>query len=378
MILQPQKPAARSAVRSRSGRVAVLTALVGVVAFQLAYHVPLRVLYPKLFDIEYVNKVTNLRAKLAVKPKDQPLILALGSSLTAMALRPDALVENEPPDARHPLVYNFAVNSAGIVPQLLFLQRLLNDGIRPDWVLVESWPPFFCNSERTDPKRIIQWPVDRLLWRDLPTLARYHWSGHQLRQEWRAVQASPWYAHRHRLQSWLVPSWVPKTQRVDHTWKHIDGTGWECFPEYVEFHKSFYPDNADYMRTLRPTVQYWADKEICEDLHAALLELIELCRQQQIGVVVIWPPESSYFRECYTPEMAQRFAQWQARLRNETGVAMVNARDWVDDRKFVEGLHTNPEGATQFTRRLEQEVIRPIAEGRMGRTGGPSLEPSAK
>jgi hypothetical protein len=356
----------KRAGRRYRGRVAVVTALVGIVAFQVAYHVPLTLLYPRIFDLEYVDKLSHLREHMAAKPKDQPLVLGMGSSLMAMALRPGALTDTESADSRHPLVYNFALNSATIVPQLLFLQRVLNEGIRPDWVMLETWPPFFMRSDRSDPRRHPQWPADRLLRQDLPTMARYHGVGHQIRHDWRTVQISPWYSHRHRLQNWLVPSWVPNAKRVDHTWQHSDATGWECFPEYIEFHKPLYPDNPACIESIPKTMEYWADKEICEEFNAALLEVIALCRKNDIGIVLIWLPESSFYRDrSYAPPLMERIARWQQRLTEETGVPIINARDWVDDRNFVEGLHTSPEGATQFTRRLEREVLRPIVEGRM-------------
>jgi hypothetical protein len=63
----------------------------------------------------------------------------------------------------------------------------------------------------------------------------------------------------------------------------------------------------------------------------------------------------------------ERVNGWHARLIQETGVPIIDARHWVDDLGFVEGFHTNPEGATVYTQRLEREVIRPIREGRIPR-----------
>jgi hypothetical protein len=379
MVLQMSEHIRQTARRKPRGRLAVVTALVAIVAFELAYHFPLMQLYPRLFDFEYVDNLNYLRAQAAAKSKDQPLVIALGSSLTAMALRPSVLAETEPINVGHASVYNFGINSANIIAHLLFLQRILHDGIRPDWVLLETWPAFFMLSERNDPRLHWHWPIDRLERRDLPTMAHYHGKGHQLRSEWRAVQLLPWYSHRNRLQNWLVPTWVPKAKRVDHHWIHSDSFGWECFPEYIQYFKPLYPDNPIFVQSIPKSMEYWADKEINEVLHEALLETIALCCKHRIGVVLLWPPESSHYRDKgYPPVMMQRITRWQQRLTEETGVPLIDARDWVDDRRFVEGLHTNPDGATQFTLRLEREVLQPIVAGRMTRAHPPSRQYGAR
>lgn len=369
MIEGPQALLSRAAQQRRRGRTAVLTAALAFVALQAAYYFPLTTLCPQLFDVEYANKLASLRAKLAVKPAEQPLVLGLGTSLTALALRPDALVETEPADARHPLVFNFGINNTNIIMHLLCLQRLVREeGIRPDWVVLDIWPGFFTFDKHERP---LHPAIERLTRRDIRTVARYHKNPHELRQEWRAVQWCPWYTRRHRLQSWLLPRWVPEDKRVDHLWRYTDAWGWDHFPAYIEHCKQLYPRDPAYLNGIAQSMKTWSQRAITEDLHGALVELIELCAQEKIGIVLMWLPEASQYRNGYTPAYRERIRRWHARLTEETGVPIVDARTWVADDGFVEGHHTNPEGATVYTRRFEQEVLHRIAAGTMPRPHAP-------
>jgi len=324
--------------------------------------------------MEYGNKLIHLRAHLARKPKDQPFILALGSSLTAMELRPDTLTCCQPADPRGPLVYNYAINGSTIVVQLIYLHRLLAEGIRPDWVLVEVHPQFFLDSEKVDPRRIEHLSSIRVQWQDLSLFARYHPNPHQLRQDWRSAQCWPWYLRRHMLQNWLVPSWISRKNRVEELWNHIDTWGWEWFPSYLSQVKPHFDQPAG-AETILKIMEEWQPLPINEDLHQAMREFLALCQREKIRVVLIRVPESSPFRNGYSSALTQRINRWYARLREETGVPIVNARDWLADPDFIDGLHVTPEGATHFTQRLESAVIQPLLTGTMP-ASGPMMEVS--
>ncbi len=341
------------------GRGAVLWAVLSFVALQAAYHDPLSRWWPQLHDVEYANKRDGLRALAQGRTADRPLVVGLGSSLTAMALRPGVL------EASGPVVYNHAINSGSIIVQLLCLRRMLDEGIRPDWVLVETYPPFFLSSEDTDPRRIEHFSSLRLEYRDFSLINRYHGNPHRARRKWREVGCCPWYYHRHMLQNWLLPSWVPQKKRSDHLWSHFDAWGWEVFPHLLDMFKAGYRNPA-FAAGIRAMVEKWNTRVINEDLDHVLGELIELCRRERIGVVLVWVPECSYYRDAYSPELMRRTDAWVARLRQDPAVHFVNARDWVDDADFVEGFHTNPAGAAVYTRRLGREVLQPLLGGSAG------------
>ena len=358
--MQRQGFASRKTLAVRRGRWAVLWALGGFIALQLAYHFPLAHWLPQIRDVEYGNKLADLRQHLADKPSDQPLVIAFGSSLTAMALKPTELATCQPTNPQGPLVFNYSINSGMVMVQLLLLRRLLADGIRPDCVLVETQPLFFLSAGKDNPRRKIRdLPATRVEWRDLPVLERYYWHHRQFENEWRLDQAAPWYSHRHLLQNWLMSTWVPQKKRIDNTWIHTDNWGWLVWPELIERCR----DNYRLPNVWEPVHHYvegLSHFEVNDIMDSTLRELIGLCQRENIRVVTVWVPESSHYRGHYSAALTQRIDGWFQRLQAETGVPFVNARDWVADEDFMDGWHVAPEGATTYTRRLETEVLQPI------------------
>src|ERR1700694_1744320 len=128
------------------GRSAVLSGLFLFVAFQAAYYFPLAHLLPQLHDAEYGDKLTHLRNQLAAKPKDQPSVVALGSSLTGWGFNPAALTSVKPGSPDGPVVFNFSITSGGVIVELICLRRLLDDGIRPDLVVLETHPQYLFRA----------------------------------------------------------------------------------------------------------------------------------------------------------------------------------------------------------------------------------------
>src|ERR1051325_7902208 len=132
----------RAALQRRSA----IGVCVGVACFfvaQAAYHYPFASWWPRLRDGEYSQKLVALRKEIAAKSADQPLIIAFGSSLTSLGLRPEALDSCRPSNPVGPLVYNFGMPGTTVIGQLMCLKRLLAEDIRPDWVMVEIYPPHF-------------------------------------------------------------------------------------------------------------------------------------------------------------------------------------------------------------------------------------------
>ena len=75
---------------------------------------------------------------------------------------------------------------------------------------------------------------------------------------------------------------------------------------------------------------------------------------------MVWVPESSFLRTSYHPDGARRIGAVVERLRTAHRAEVVDARDWLADPEFVEGLHANPAGAHAYTTRLDREVLRRI------------------
>ncbi len=343
-------------------RASVIWGLSIFLVLQAAFYFPLSFQCPQMVDPEYGLKRLHLLEELTKLKKDQPFIMALGTSLTGMALRPDALTTCRPNNPDGPLVYNFGINGALSVLQLVHMKRLLGDGIHPDCVLLEVCPRLYLSNDSTDPARRQNILTQYIQYQDFPVLSRYHWNTHQVRTEWRKMKVSPWYSYRSYIQDWLLPSWVPKVQRMDRAWRHFDAWGWEAIPELFEEFKKIYR-SPEWLKAVQDTFDLWNKQDYNVDLLSALREMVKTCHDARIRVIVVRMPETSYYREGYSHAIRGRFDQFLADLRAETGVTVVDAEGWVpDDAEFWDGLHVSEDGATTFTRRLESEVIRFITK----------------
>ena len=356
-----QHVASKKAAAVRRGRAAVLWAAVAFVCLQAGYHYPFSSWCPEIHDPEYARKERRLHTLFQEKSPGRPFIVGLGSSFTAMGLRPTELRQFAPRNPDGPIVYNFAMNGCGVVVQYICLQRLLADGQRPDWVLIEACPHLlFDGTNQNDNAQFIA--VSRVKRPDLALLARYTANPHQMRVQWRAVQFSPWLSHRHPIQNWLLPDWVPDGKRVDHMWSHTDEWGWELFPEYIEKAKLFYR-TPKFESDVRRLLDGLDKVELSKEVRHAYDDLIALCRQEKINVAVIRMPESTHYRLGYGDRLKRDFANFYAHLNAIATVPVVDASDWVEDGDFLDGGHLAPSGATVYTRRLERELLLPIARG---------------
>ncbi|MDB5309151.1 MAG: hypothetical protein JWO38_3353 [Gemmataceae bacterium] len=333
----------------------VLSLLVSVVALQVAFHYPLAAVFPQARDVEYGKKLTRLRKVAAARPPDRPLVVAFGSSLTAMGFCPETLPGQTGTGPGRPLCYNFAMNSSGVVVQLLCLRRLLAEGIRPDLVLIE-FSPYFLHLPHNlvnDGEFI---PPARARQGDFAVLDRYHPAPARFRADWRGCQLFPWVSYRNNLQLWAAPDAVSKARRVDHLWRHTDRWGWEFLPEAIARLGCYYlyPEPCQFLR------DYWY-KMTGEPTHpgmeAAFCELVDLCNLEGLRHVVVWVPESSFIRTSYHPDGTWRVAAFIERLRTTHRAEVVDARDWLTDPEFMDGHHPNPAGAHAYTTRLDREVL---------------------
>ncbi len=342
-------------LRRRSGSPAAKLAWgAGIfLASQVALAVALSTCWPALRDPEYGRKLANLRRLVAAHP-GRPLVLVLGSSRVAMGFRPDVLAE----DARGPLVYNFSLVGSGPIMQLLCLDRLLDDGIRPDRVFIEYWPAFY----NQDPVHAEECRVDvnRLGRRDLAVLGRYHSDPRALHRQWWEAQAVPALSHRFVLLNQWAPAWLPWTIRKDHEYNGLDGLGWLPWP--------FPPNPAQYPECVRAAWRQCAPRLgpgcLAPLSDRALRDLLALCRRQGIAAALVIMPEGSVFQSWYPPGLRAAVEDYLRRLGRECRVPVIDARAWAPDADFVDGFHLLPGGADHFTRRFGREVLQPLLAGR--------------
>ena len=333
-------PSAKSSARRRARRV-VLAFVVAVVALNLGFGALLDFGPPHLRDPEYGWRLQALRERLKENP-GRPLVLVIGSSRTAMGVRPD-VVEN----GRGPLLFNLSLAGAGPATQLMLLRRLDHEGITPAAVVLEYWPPFFRGdgAYREDARL----NPTRLRPEDGPTIDEYFADPVETKRRMAESRRLPFVAHRKPLLDRFAPGWLPHTERGDAMFARLDGWGWLPGRETTtaEQRDAGWPHVFGYYWPLYRT--YRVDENQDRALRASLAH----CRARGIPVTLAYLPESQRFQGLKTGDAAAVADAHLAAVRRDTGASVIDARDWItDDDSLPDGFHLTRAAAAAFTRRL--------------------------
>jgi hypothetical protein len=342
----------------RSARLALVCALLAFLTLQLGLAVAIERWLPELRDPEYAYRARRLQRR-ALNTAERPLtVVMLGSSRTTLGFKA-AQVERPLSEALHQpvIAFNLGFTGAGPLMQLIDLRRLLTLGVQPDLLLIEVLPPLLAGQ--TGEHELYRLPLNRTWLGELGILKRYGRQSFEMYAAWWNDWPIPWYSHRYAIVSRFLPACLPYQRRMD--WAFVtDDSGWAAAPvnqlspaqqrQAVENARHEYSVYLDAFRIGGPA---------CQALH----ELLDLCRQRQIGVALVLMPEGSEFRSLYSPAAWQQIDTFLAETSHKFGVPLVNAREWIADDNFTDSHHLLLRGATVFTERLGREVILPLLEG---------------
>ena len=230
---------------------------------------------PRLRDPEYGKRLASVHARAAENP-NRPLVLALGSSRTAMGVRPDVLAD----ETAGPLILNLSLAGSGPVMELMAFRRALADGVKPAAVLVEYWPAFlhevggYHEQARLDVARLR--PVDR------PLVREFFFDPEAAEKTMREQRLNPWYGHRRSFINQLSPSLLPTAQRSEAMWVSIDEWGW--LPGRIG------ATAAEHEKGVATTAGYYvplfAGYEVSPVADRALRQLVAECRGNGIPVAL--------------------------------------------------------------------------------------------
>jgi hypothetical protein len=346
------------------GKRIVLWTLVCFAASQMALSLYLVKRRPEVRDPLYGLRLCSLRTKRAESPK-APLFLILGSSRVKYSVWPGAMKvhgrEGEPP----PVVYNFGVNGLGPIRELMYLRRLLADGVRPDWLLVEVWPPLWPEAGYFTESRMVL-GEDDLRWRDIPLVGRYFLKEQGVVRYGLRKWLLPISDYRGRLLEATAHVLLPHAQAresAEHVrdWLPKDDTGW--FP---------LPWGATTAEGRRRAIEHGAEemKPLVDPLNidprsdSALRELLTECRRHDIQVALILMPEHSRTRGWYPPQAHELVGSYLNRLRQDYPVPIVDTRAWAPDEDFADYCHMGTNGVPAFSERLGREVVQPLIDGK--------------
>ncbi len=338
---------ARSACRS------VCWGLLFFALFQVFLALVLELWWTSGRDPFYGTKVARLKSRLRQAP-DARLVVMLGSSRTGDGLRAAPWEADLVRQLGQSLViFNFGMPGAGPPGQLLQLQRLLAEGIKPDLVLVEIMPPLLDDRLGGDPQRLA---AERLSYRDLEQLRRYPLHTHSLRQAWRQARAVPWYGQRFNVLSMVLPTILPLRLRQDG-YVRCDGCGWVA-PAVTHPAPAQRQRLSEVgMQSYRPILQSF---QLGPASSQAVRLILEECRKRHVKTALVLMPEGPYFRRAYSERVWQQLNPFMEQLCQEYRTPLVNARCWMDEESFFDSHHLAADGASRFTQRLGHEWIVPL------------------
>lgn len=337
-------------------RACVLWSLALFVATQVAVQIITQISCPYLRDPEFGYKLNRLSEQIAEEP-DRPLLVLLGTSRTGQGVRPGVMPDLRTADGRKPFVYNFSQVGSGALAELVTLHRLLDAGIRPNWVAVEILPALLGR------------PIDvfdsssgtcRLNWNDVRLLCRYVDDSFELKRRWLRDQLAPCFAHRFSFMNHYASDSMPWRLRLDH-WKHLDRWGWSdigtdsqplvLVPSALEVTRMTYFEDLQHLQ-IAPMQDH------------AMRDLIALCRKEGIPALFYLMPEGSLFRSWYAPAVNACINGYLTGLSKELGVPIVDLRTWMEDLYFGDSHHLYRKGASLFSQRFAPEVLGRLVQGK--------------
>jgi hypothetical protein len=320
-------------------------------------------------DLVYANKAALLEKHSAFRQLESRnlTVLAMGSSRTMCGLHAQRLGVSLSQDLNRPAAaFNFGIPAAGPLTMNLYLRRLLADGVRPSFVLIEVLPPFLAGqlgapmeARWLQPHRVLGTEFDHLesFGYSLPRAEPLSW------QRWLAGT----HVYRSALLSRNLPSWVPYEQLCDAS-NITDAHGWARTPVDRVTPEQYRKGLSIAWKQYHPAL---TDFEIGGASCIALRDLVELCRRENIPAALLLMPEGADFREWYTADTLTQIDSFLDELRRAFDMPIIDAREWNEGADFADGHHLLPGGAERFTDRIASELPRLANFPRITGGGGP-------
>ncbi len=325
-------------------RTAVVAGIISFCALQIALSNSIESDTLPIRDPIYTEKLSRLQKHpefwSARTNPARPRLIVIGSSRTQLLLDARRL---EP--GYH--AFNFGCSSCGPITQLLYLQRLMDAGLRADLLAIEIHPALLAELKEPFELRWLQshrlrpGESERLqtLGCDLDAISA---------DRCPLFQASSHY--RQALLNEFAPDLLPGSQAVRRnrtsdafgTVASIDAKPALRLELLANAKAEYQPAFAGYRPGGPATV--------------ALRQMVILARANHIRPILFHAPEASEFQSWYGATGNVRIREFCETLSVESATPLLNSRDWLPDGDFVDGHHVTPRGASRFTERLQTEL----------------------
>lgn len=335
---------------ARRGRTALVCGLACYVAFQFAANFAADFVYPAIREPEYGRKLTLLQSQLAQFP-NRPLLLVLGSSRTAYGIRPESLFDASADQT--PLVYNFGILGGGPLYELMYFERLLAAGVKPQWVVVEVHPGLLKLSPEMMAGQVP--PLERCDARDLIVLSGYLDQPADSWRTWLHYRSSAFFQFRSELMRCLAPGWIPAPPLPDTN--ALDTTtscGWVPGP-WPKPDDATLAARCDLVRHIySPSYRQF---EVSDRSNRALRQILDRCRQNGIATALLLMPEADELRDAEVTAAEEQIGRYLTALGREFDAPLIDASHWCASADFADGQHLLAEAAERLSVRLGEQVL---------------------
>ena len=338
-----QNRSQRSVRRNRRSRADVVWAIVSLFVLQIGFATALNTCLVNLDDgTTFASKSAQFRGQLENADQDSFVIAAFGSSRVMNGF--DAAgMESQVSENRggRTVVYNFGVPGGGNIYTFLSIEKLIQQGVRPDLILVEVYPILLRHGSEQD-----WFAGNEMRSKSFDNTERY--GVKPVSRPWFEEWLFPWHTYRFFVLNRVAPALLPMDLRENWAQK-ADEHGW------VSVDKQPVTETVDLQVA---QFQRCIDEfDLSPDTCRAVRDTIALCKQNNIQCKLLWMPEPEGIRNGYRPDVESQITGFFDKLEAEFGVQRIIARDWVDDRGFYDTCHLNREGAVWFTQRLSNQAI---------------------
>ncbi len=358
----------RRARSSRRSRYAAKTAcLSGLIVLLLVHSaVGLYLAIHQRDDHVYSNRSELFEKRLREVRDAQTLnVVMLGSSRVQHGISP-RLVEKQVEEAlKQPCVsLSFACAGSGPIAQWLYLRRLIDEGRKVDFLIVEIFP---TNMGLNDgqPVEALWLNPERIRPNEGPFLARYGLDESEVGESpfSRQAMVKSWDRWRFRILGQIDRRLVPRNVMLELE-TYGDSRGWWPITRTLAPPAKRPQRTASLLSTLG-FLERWQPAPM---VHAALCDMLRECRNRGIHVVLTFMPEASEFRSRYSPAAMEDIHRYLDSLQREWHVSVAFAQDWLPDSAFMDAHHLYEDGAAEFTARFCRERLLPymtrsLAEG---------------
>jgi len=312
---------------------------------------------PEWRDPEFGHRLRQLRKWKAEAP-NRPLVLILGSSRAQMGISPRAM--DMPNGSNDPLVYNFGYRGASPLWTWLILMRLLDCGIKPEFVVVQL-ALAECVDHKPAEQQLREW-ASRLSLADIRRLRPYMVDKWSFSSHWLTTRPAAWSGFSAGIRSELLPRWQSRRLRSEYTWEIMDEYGYVSYPsnQVNAAERDRWMHEAFHIH--RRSISGAPISDIVRQVHC---DLVARCMAEGIRVGFTWAPESQIYREAYGKGGTRSMTEYTLFLTEELNLTVFPAPVGLAEEHFADGYHLLPGAAKKYSQWLAETHLKPwLAQSR--------------